>query len=152
MTTNQVQLTIEPVSDVPETAAVCHFDEIEPPLQEAVASANQQNKSTVTVDAPRAARDEDCAVDSPSEDGATTMAHGNYYHTSVSSVGCRNRTGNPPMSGKSRDETSGIDGDRPAAGGRIAALETAETYTIYDRDDHRAWLESDLALAVDAMR
>lgn len=63
MTNNRVQLAIEPVSDVPETAAVCHFDEVGLPLQEAVASANQRNESMVTVETPRAARDEDCVVD-----------------------------------------------------------------------------------------
>lgn len=58
----------------------------------------------------------------------------------------------PPMSEQSRDETSGNEAERPMAGERFAALTTAETYIVYDRDDHRAWLESDSALALDAMR
>jgi hypothetical protein len=56
------------------------------------------------------------------------------------------------MSGTSRDETSGIDAEGTTAGDRIAALETANTYVVYDRDDHRAWLESDLSLALGGMR
>jgi hypothetical protein len=56
------------------------------------------------------------------------------------------------MSGTSRDDQSGIDAEGTTSGGTVAALETANTYVLYDRDDHRAWLESDLALALDGMR
>jgi hypothetical protein len=39
MSVTPTRVGLEPVGEVPETASVCHFDELEGPLQEAVVSA-----------------------------------------------------------------------------------------------------------------
>lgn len=54
MTGNLTQIIIEPVTDIPETASVCHFDEIEDSLQETIVSAQKPGQSTMTVDSPQA--------------------------------------------------------------------------------------------------
>ncbi len=58
----------------------------------------------------------------------------------------------PPMSGNIRDEASVRDDERSRQETRYAALSTPEAHIVYDRENHRAWLESDLSLAVDTMR
>ena len=56
------------------------------------------------------------------------------------------------MSGNIRDETGVANEERTTPAERYAALTTAEAYIVYDRENHRAWLESDLSLAVETMR
>jgi hypothetical protein len=52
MTANLTEVTLEPVTDVPETASVCHFGEIEDSLQEMIVSAQKPGQPTITVDTP----------------------------------------------------------------------------------------------------
>lgn len=54
MTGHLTQIIIEPVTDIPETASVCHFDEIEDSLQETIVSAQNPGQSTMTVDSTQA--------------------------------------------------------------------------------------------------
>lgn len=63
MTTTQTQVTIEPVTDIPETASVCHFDEIEDSLQETIVSAQGPDQSIITVDPSQATRVAECSCD-----------------------------------------------------------------------------------------
>jgi hypothetical protein len=55
------------------------------------------------------------------------------------------------MSEHARDDTGGIEADR-TVGELITALATADTFIVYDRNDHGAWVESTFALALDGMR
>ncbi|WP_226013502.1 hypothetical protein [Halomicrobium salinisoli] len=57
------QVSVEPVTEVPETASVCHVDELAPPLGETVAAADGEDGSTVTVDPYRAALIDQCGCD-----------------------------------------------------------------------------------------
>jgi len=63
MTGNLTQVIIEPVTDIPETASVCHFDEIEDSLQETIVSAQKPGQSTMTVDSPQATQIAECRCD-----------------------------------------------------------------------------------------
>lgn len=60
MATNPAQVTVKPVSEVPEMASVCHFDEVESPIQDSLVLAADQNRSTVTVDSVQAALIDEC--------------------------------------------------------------------------------------------
>jgi hypothetical protein len=63
MTANLTQITLEPVTDVPETASVCHFDEIEDSLQEMIVSAQKPGQPTITVDTPQSTLSAECRCD-----------------------------------------------------------------------------------------
>lgn len=63
MAANPTQVTLEPVSDVPKTASVCHFDELEDPLQETIVSAQNLGKSTITVDTSQSTLIAECRCD-----------------------------------------------------------------------------------------
>jgi hypothetical protein len=63
MTANITKVIIEPVSEVPETASICHFDEIEDTLQETLISAQKPGRSTITVDSSRATQIAECRCD-----------------------------------------------------------------------------------------
>lgn len=63
MTGNLTQIIIEPVTNIPETASVCHFDEIEDSLQETIVSAQNPDQSTITVDSPQATEITECGCD-----------------------------------------------------------------------------------------
>jgi len=56
------------------------------------------------------------------------------------------------MSGNIRDEASVTDEERSTPAERYASLSAANAYIVYDRENHRAWLESDRSLSVEAMR
>jgi len=60
MSAKQAQITLERVSEVPETASVRHFDEIDDQLQEVVSPVSHRERSTVTVDPFRAALLDEC--------------------------------------------------------------------------------------------
>lgn len=63
MAASLAQVALEPVSEIPETASVCHIDEIEDSLQEPLVMAEEQNQSTVTVAPIQAALIEECNCD-----------------------------------------------------------------------------------------
>lgn len=64
MTTTSSALTVRPISTIPASASVCHFDEVDERVQSAVISASRSHPSAVTVDEPVADRiaDRDCDV------------------------------------------------------------------------------------------
>lgn len=63
MAAKRAQLAFEPVSEIPETASVCHFDEIAESLQEPIVRAEGRNRSTVTVAPVHAALLDGCGCD-----------------------------------------------------------------------------------------
>lgn len=63
MATKSPTVSLEPVSEIPQSASVCHFDEIEDALQEAVVSVQNQEQSTVTVSPSRAQTIDECSCD-----------------------------------------------------------------------------------------
>lgn len=60
MAANLAHVVFEPISEVPETASVCHFDEIKDPIQDPLVLAADRNQSTVTVAPIKAALIDEC--------------------------------------------------------------------------------------------
>lgn len=56
----KVTQVTEPVSEVPQSTSICHFDEIEDWLQKAVVSMDKWDRSPVTVDSLQAALVDEC--------------------------------------------------------------------------------------------
>lgn len=59
----KVTQVTDTVSEVPESASICHFDELEDWLQEAIVSMDKWDRSAATVDSFKAAQIHDCSCD-----------------------------------------------------------------------------------------
>jgi hypothetical protein len=63
MSANSTQVAFEPVSEIPESASVCHLDEIGDSLQESLVFAEEQNQPAVTIAPIQAALIDECDCD-----------------------------------------------------------------------------------------
>lgn len=63
MAARMAQLKVEPVEEVPETASVCDYDEVDAVLQRTISAARADERSTVTVGAFQAGIVEHCECD-----------------------------------------------------------------------------------------
>jgi hypothetical protein len=63
MTANLTRVAFEPVSEIPESASVCHFDEIGDSLQEPLVFAEEQNQPTATIAPIQATLIDECDCD-----------------------------------------------------------------------------------------
>lgn len=50
MAASLAQLRVEPVEQLPETASICHYDELEESVQLAIIAAQQQGRTTIDVE------------------------------------------------------------------------------------------------------